>query len=261
MARAAKTAAKTFMLVHGAWHGGWCWERVAEPLRARGHRVTTPTQTGLGERSHLMSTGIDLALFTDDIVNHILFEDLNEIVVVGHSFAGNSISGAAEELPERVSRLVYLDGMVPTSGRAPFDELPPEVVAQRIRLAEESSEGLSVPPPPAAAFGVTDPADAAWLERRLTPHPLRCFASAQEFRGQPGNGVPAEYILCNDPIYGPLEGARRRARELGWAVREIATGHDAMVTAPDALVELLAGRVRPHRRCAVGASGAPSDAA
>ncbi len=232
-------SAKTFVLVHGAWHGGWCWERVAGPLRARGHRVTTPTQTGLGERSHLMSPDIDLALFTEDIVNHILFEDLHAIVLVGHSFAGNTISGVADQMPERISRLIYLDALVPVSGRSPFDELPVEVVAHRIRLAEESSDGLSVPPPPAAAFGVTDPADAAWLERRLTPHPLRCFSSAQEFRSAPGNGLPAEYILCNDPVYGPLEGARRRARDLGWNLREIATGHDAMVTAPAALAEML----------------------
>ncbi len=233
--------ASTFVLVHGAWHGGWCWERVAGPLRARGHRVTTPTQTGLGERAHLMSPDIDLELFTADIVNHILFEDLTGIVLVGHSFAGNSISGAAEKVPERIERLVYLDALVPESGHSPFDELPPEVVTQRRLLADESSRGLSVPAPPAAAFGVTDPGDAAWLERRLTPHPLRCFASSQRFRGKPGNGLPAEYILCNDPVYGPLEGARRRARRMGWTLREIATGHDAMVTAPDALVEMLEG--------------------
>ena len=231
---------KTFVLLHGAWHGGWCWERVAGPLRARGHRVTTPTQTGLGERSHLMTAEIDLAVFSDDVVNHVLWEDLTDVVLVGHSFAGNSISGAAERIPERIARLVYLDAMVPESGMSPFDHLPDEVVKSRIRLAEESSNGLSVPPPAAEAFGVTDPDDAAWLEARLTPHPLRAFLSSQKFRRAPGNGLPAEYILCNDPVYGPLEGTRRRrARELGWPVREIATGHDAMVTAPLALADML----------------------
>jgi hypothetical protein len=117
--------------------------------------------------------------------------------------------------------------------------LPQDVVAHRIQLANETSGGLSVPPPPAAAFGVTDPTDAAWLEARLTPHPLRTFMSAQTFRGEPGNGLPAEYILCGDPIYGPLESARTRARSLGWPVTEIATGHNAMVTAPEALVDIL----------------------
>jgi hypothetical protein len=98
---------------------------------------------------------------------------------------------------------------------------------------------LSIPAPQASAFGIDDIADAAWLEARLTPHPLKTYTSAQSFRGEPGNGLPAEYILCNDPIYGPLQGARKRGRGLGWPVREIATGHDAMVTAPQALVDLL----------------------
>lgn len=230
---------KTFVLVHGAWHGGWCWVHVAERLRARGHLVTTPTLTGLGERAHLMSPDIDLALMTTDLLNHLHFEDLSGVVLVGHSFAGNAITGAADQAPGRIARLVYLDAIVPESGRAPFDALPPEVVSARLCLAEASSGGLSVPPPPAAAFGVTDPADAAWLEARLTPHPLRTFTSAQTFHAPPGNGLPAAYVLCNDPVYGPLEGSRARARALGWPITELAAGHDAMVTASGTLAELL----------------------
>jgi len=144
------TNPKTFVLLHGAWHGGWCWERVAEPLRARGHRVTTPTQTGLGERSYLISPDIDLAVFTEDLVNHLPWENLTDVTLVGHSFGGNAMSGAAEQVPERIARLVYLDALVPQSGRSPFDELPPEVAAERIRQAEESSGGLSVPLPSAS---------------------------------------------------------------------------------------------------------------
>lgn len=230
---------ETFVLLHGAWHGGWCWERVARPLRTRGHRVTTPTQTGLGERSHLLTPEVDIEVFVTDLVNHMLWEDLDDVILVGHSFAGNAITGAAERIPERIRRLVYLDALIPESGRSPFDELPAHVVADRIELAERTSGGLSVPAPNAAAFGVTDPGDAAWLEAHLTPHPLQTFMSSQVFEGAPGNGLPAEYILCSDPVYGPLESARRRARSLGWPVAEIATGHDAMVTAAPALVDLL----------------------
>lgn len=233
---------KTLVLVHGAWHGGWCWARVAAILRGRGHRVSTPTLTGLGERAHLMSPDIDLALMTADLVNHLHFEDLADVTLVGHSFAGNAITGAADQVPRRLARLVYLDAIVPESGRAPFDTLPREVVAERLRLAEKSSGGLSIPPPPAAAFGVTDPADAAWLDSRLTPHPLRSFTTAQTFAAPPGNGLPAEYVLCNDPAYGPLEGSRARARALDWPIIELAAGHDAMVTAPVALADLLEAR-------------------
>jgi pimeloyl-ACP methyl ester carboxylesterase len=229
----------TFVLVHGAWHGGWCWTRVADLLRARGHRVTTPTMTGLGERAHLMSHDIDLALMTADLVNHLHWEDLADVVLVGHSFAGNAITGAADQTPGRIARLVYLDAQVPASGHAPFDALPREIVAERLRLAETSSGGLSIPPPPAGAFGVSDPDDARWIESRLTPHPLRSFTTSQTFDGPPGNGLPAEYVLCADPVYGPLEGSRARARELGWPIVELAAGHDAMVTAPQALADLL----------------------
>lgn len=229
----------TFVLVHGAWHGGWCWSRVAEPLRGRGHEVTTPTQTGLGERRHLMSREITLQTFVGDVVNHILFEDLRDIVLVGHSFGGNAISGAAERVPERIAELVYLDALVMPGGGTPFDSLPPERVAERVRIAEESSGGLSMPPPPAAAFGVPDGPDAAWLEARLTPHPLSTYQSRLPIEGRPGNGLPARYIACTDPIYQPLEPVRTWIRRTGWSIEEIATGHDAMVTAPAALVDML----------------------
>ncbi len=230
---------KTFVLLHGAFHGGWCWERVAGRLRARGHRVTTPTQTGLGERRHLISRGITLATFIDDLVNHLRYEDLADIVLVGHSFGGNAISGAAERSPERIAELVYLDALVIEGGVRPFDTLPPETVAERVRLAEATSDGVSIPAPPAASFGVVDQTDAAWLEARMTPHPLSTYQSPLPIGGPPGNGLPARYICCTDPVYRPLEAVRRRVAQGGWTVEEIATGHDAMVTAPDALVEVL----------------------
>src|SRR5215469_5914508 len=95
-------AAKTFVLVHGAWHGGWCWSKVAAILRTRGHTVFTPTQTGLGERAHLISKSIDLGVFVTDITNVIKYEDLTDIVLVGHSFGGNAISGVADTMRERI---------------------------------------------------------------------------------------------------------------------------------------------------------------
>ena len=230
---------KTFVLLHGAFHGGWCWERVAGPLRARGHRVTTPTQTGLGERRHLISREITLATFIDDLVNHLLYEDLTDVVLVGHSFGGNALSGAAERAPQRIAELVYLDSMVIEGGMAQFDGLTPETVAERLRLAEETSGGLSIPPPPASAFGVRDPDDAAWLEARMTPHPVSTYRSPLPIAGPPGNGLPARYVACTDPVYHPLEAVRRWVARAGWRIEEMATGHDAMVTAPAALVEVL----------------------
>lgn len=230
----------TFVLVHGAWHGGWCWARVADILRSQGHRVFTPTCTGLGERAHLLSKDITLDTFVRDVAGTIAAEELTEVVLVGHSFGGLAISGVAEAMPERLRHLVYLDALIVQPGRAPFDGLPPEVVEARRRAAAESSGSLSLPPPSAAAFGVLDPADAAWVERRLTPHPLGTYESKLPIRGPVGNGLPRTYVDCTTPSYATLDGVKDWVRrQPGWGWREMATGHDAMVSAPDALARLL----------------------
>jgi len=233
------TDRRTFVLVHGAWHGGWCWAAVAEKLRDHGHRVYTPTQTGLGERAHLISKSITLDTFVTDIANVIRCEDLQDVELVGHSFAGNSITGVADRMPQRLRRLIYLDSSIPENGQSPFGRLPKDVVEARIKAAETSSGGLSVPPPPAAAFGVLDPAQAKWLEARLTPHPFSTFVSPIALTNKVGNDVPATYITCTDPLYGPLQASRDWVMKSGMKVAEIRTGHDAMVSAPDALTDLL----------------------
>lgn len=228
-----------FVLLHGAWHGGWCWSRVASILRARGHYVTTPTQTGLGERAHLLSPEITLTTFCEDLRMHLEYEDLREVALVGHSFGGSPISYAAEKAADRVARLVYLDSLLIAGGEAPFDGVAPDAVAARRRRAMETSGGLTLPTPTAAEMGIFGEADAAWIEGRMTPHPIRTYETPLEIDGPPGTGKPARYIVCADPLYSPLEGSRARARELGWAMPEIAAGHDAMVSAPQALADLL----------------------
>ncbi len=228
-----------FVLLHGAWHGGWCWSRVASILRARGHRVTTPTQTGLGERSHLLTADITLTTFCEDLRLHMEFEDVQDAVLVGHSFGGSAISYAAERVPDRIRRLVYLDATLVMGGETPFTNMPSDVVALRRQLAADSSGGLSLPVPPAAAMGITAKDDTAWVERMMTPHPLRTFETLLDITAPPGAGLAASYIVCTDPIYTPLAPARARAQALGWAMPDIATGHDAMITAPEALADLL----------------------
>jgi len=233
-------ARRSFVLVHGAYHGGWCWARVAALLRLAGQRVLTPTHTGLGERRHLLSPAVTLETFIADLVNALEFEELEDVVLVGHSFAGNTITGAADRCPERIRHLVYLDSMILEPGEAPFDILPASVVAERIRLARESSGGLSIPPPHPRAFGIPDGPDAEWVGRRMTPHPLATFTNRLRLAHPFGNGLRRTYLCCTDPIYGPLEAARQRVKEKpGWDWREIRTGHDAMVTAPDELARML----------------------
>jgi pimeloyl-ACP methyl ester carboxylesterase len=165
-----------FVLLHGAWHGGWCWREVAALLRARGHAVTTPTQTGLGERRHLFSGAITLDTFVQDVVAHLEAEEIEDAVLVGHSFGGLGISGAADRMPQRIRRLVYLDALVLEDGQAPFDIMPQAVVDSRRQLAAEQGGGLFIPIPPVAAFGVPeDHPRAAWMRRRMTPHPLGTY--------------------------------------------------------------------------------------
>ncbi|HKU98449.1 MAG TPA: alpha/beta hydrolase [Vineibacter sp.] len=230
----------TFVLVHGAWHGGWCWRRVADRLRAAGHRVFTPTLTGLGERRHLMSSTITLDTFTEDVLNVIAMEDLADVVLVGHSFGGSPISGVADRVPERIRHLIYLDSLITQPGRTAFDSLPPDGVAARRKLAQESSGGLSLPPPAPDVFGIRDAADIAWVGRHLTPHPLGAYTSPLTIAGPIGNGLPCIYIGCIDPVYAALDGSRQWARQQkGFRYIDMAASHDAMVTHPEDLTRLL----------------------
>ncbi len=230
-----------FVLLHGAFHGAWCWAPVVEILRGAGHQVSTPTQTGVGERRHLMSREITLEVFADDLINHIEAEELTDVVLVGHSFGGFAISAAADRMPKHIRHLVYLDARIPENGKTAFDVQPADITAERTRLAQEFSQGLSVPPPPPEAFGV--PQDHLlydWVQRRLTPQPMSSFTSPFAIRNPVGNGLPATYIACTDPIYPSLETSRQMARaRTDWGWKEIATGHDAMVTAPGPTADLL----------------------
>ena len=240
-ARVAPGEAQTFVLLHGAFHGGWCWPRIAGPLRAAGHAVFTPTLTGLGERSHLISTTLTLDVMVNDLVNVFEFEDLRNVVLVAHSFGGAVATGAASRLRSRIRHLVLLDSLlVLQSGQCPFDALPPAAAAERRRQAQATSGGLSIPVPAPAAFGVTDPLDAAWLTARCTPHPLSTYESPLHFDGELAAGLPTTYVAVT-PYYGSTAAARDYARSRAdWSYVEIEAGHDAMVTSPQRVLDLLA---------------------
>ena len=231
---------RTYMLVHGAWHGGWCWAKVADRLRAAGHRVYTPTQTGLGERKHLLRADISLDVFITDLVNAIEAEELNDVILVGHSFGGRPIAGVADRAPQRLKRLVFLDAGLPDPGKSVFDGFPSSVRDARIKAAQDFRGGLSFPPPPAGSFGVTAPDDVAWLERRMTPHPYGTYVTPMTLDHPIGNGVPCTYIRCIEPAYAVVDpsGAYAKSRA-DWQYLEIKSGHDAMVIAPGPLSEML----------------------
>jgi pimeloyl-ACP methyl ester carboxylesterase len=171
-----RAEAKTFVLVHGAWHGGWCWRDVARTPRAAGHTVYTPTLTGLGARRHLLSGAVGLEVFALDVTNLLEAEELADVVLVGHSLRGVTITAVADRLPDRLRRLVYVDGGVLQSGENVFAGYPATVVAAR-RAAAASPGGLTIPPLPPAAFGIPGGPRAEWVARRMTPHPIAIYSN------------------------------------------------------------------------------------
>lgn len=229
----------TYVLVHGAFRGGWCWKPVAARLRARGHGVHAPTLTGLGERSHLMHAGVSLETFIEDIAQLLHYEDLHDVVLVGHSFAGSVVSALADRMPERLRHLVYLDALVLESGMSPAIRSP-DLVAAYERRASKAGTPLTIPPGRPQHAGIVDPAQVAWVQARITPHPLRTYHDKLVLRHPLGNGVPATYIACTAPAYVSTAESRARARaQPGWRFRELPTGHDAMLLMPDALSDML----------------------
>jgi pimeloyl-ACP methyl ester carboxylesterase len=233
---------RTYVLVHGAWHGGWCWRRVADRLKAAGHRVFCPTLTGLGERAHLLSRDVNLSTHIEDVVALIEAEELEDVVLVGHSYGGIVITGVAARAKSRLWQLVYLDSAIVEDGDAWSSAHTPQVQAERRRLAQESSGGVSMPVPKAEVFGVLDSADIAWVQRRLTPQPFAPYDQKMHWGGPVGNGLPKVYVDCTDPAYAGLAPVKERYRgKPGWPFIELKTGHDAMVSAPEETAKLLLG--------------------
>jgi pimeloyl-ACP methyl ester carboxylesterase len=222
----------TFVLVHGAWHGGWCWKYVAQPLRGAGHDVYTPTLTGLGERCHLLTPDVGLETHIQDIVNLFEFEDLRDVVLVGHSYGGMVITGVVDRVPNRVGHLVYLDAYVPGDGQSLLDISGPRPEFGTDWFIE-----------PFDTFGVESAGEAtlAWLESRLTRQPARAMSD----RGRLSLGLEEQsfsrtYLLAaGQPRLAFPATATRLRENAAWKVIELATGHDMMVTMPREVAEIL----------------------
>lgn len=223
----------TFVLLHGAWHGGWCWRRVAPLLRAAGAEVHAPSLTGLGERAHLLSRDTDLSTHVTDVVSLLEVEGLEDVVLVGHSYAGQVLAGVAAVRPGLLRRVVHLDAFVPEPGEAALDLLPEQVAHHYRESVAGPGQGWLIPPRSLQVLGVTDPGDLAWLQPRLVPHPWLTYTEPART-----GDVPGAFVHCTAwlDVFAPQA---QRAADRGWPVVDLATGHEAMVTAPDALARAL----------------------
>ena len=229
-----------FVLVHGAWHGGWCYKRVARLLRRAGHEVFTPTLTGLGERAHLMNASVSLDTHIDDVLGVLRCEELSDVVLCGHSYGGMVISGVVEKAADKLRTLVYLDAFVPENGQSLFDLLPPEGADAMRANARQNGGGYKVAPLRAAYFNV-NAADAAWVDAMCVKHPLACFEQKLVLTGARDRVPRRVYILASgwdSASFPPF--AERFERDPTWRVCRIACGHDVMLDRPEELADALA---------------------
>ena len=233
------TKPATFVLVHGAWHGGWCYQRVAQKLRARGHSVYTPTLSGLGERSHEFSGNINLTTHITDVVNLIKWEGLEDVVLLGHSYGGMVITGAADRVSDKIASLVYLDAFIPGDGQSLHDLVPPAVAKAQWDGAAANG-GFAIPPVPAAGFAVNEK-DQAWVDALCTPHPIACCAEKLKLTGAVNRIAKKSMIVATGWAAGRAfkEYYERVKNDPAWSAFEAPCGHDIMVDMPDLLVELL----------------------
>jgi pimeloyl-ACP methyl ester carboxylesterase len=226
----------TFVLVHGAWHGGWGWVRLAELLRRQGHVVFTPTLTGLGERSHLLRPDINATLHIADVVNVIRYERLSDIVLVGHSYGGTVISGVVEVVPDKISSLVFLDAFIPDDGQATVDLVQPAV--KEIILAAQARGDTTVPVRNAAAFNVNEK-DQPWVDSLAGPQPISTMTEKLKLTGARERIAKKTYIRAAGYPNVSFEAAQARAKKEGWRSYDVPCGHDVMIDMPERLAEIL----------------------
>ncbi len=229
----------TFVLVHGGWHGGWCWRRLVPLLVAAGHEVHTPTLTGTGDRAHLGHPDTGVAAHVADVLAVLELDDLHDVVLVGHSSGGAVVQGVTQRCSERLRELVYLDAFVPEPGQSVLDLLPPPRREHFLRLVDDRGRIVLDPNAAMDGWAVTEPADRAWLRPRLRPHPVR--ALSDPLPSEPLPELPRRFLHCTvKPAGDSFAGmAAAAATDPSWRSAALDTGHDAMITAPRELAELL----------------------
>jgi pimeloyl-ACP methyl ester carboxylesterase len=234
----------TFVLVHGAWHGGWCWQKVAPFLEAAGHAVYAPTLTGLAERAAELSPEVGLDTHIQDVVGMLEETDLQGIILVGHSYGGMVITGVVDRVPERIAHLVYLDTFVPRDGEA-MVSVSPRVMRLLLRR-QAQADGWRIAS--RGDYGVKTEPDRSWVLAQVTPQPLKTLEQPLHLQ-HPAivSATPRTHIECGSVVSLRLQHLLAHLlapgalppREAGWRLRQLPTGHDAMITMPRELADLL----------------------
>ena len=238
-----------FVLVHGAWHGGWCWSKLTPLLLGPGASVYTPTLSGLGERAHLAEmldpAQLDLNLHIRDIAQLLEYESLNDVILVGHAYAGMVITGVAEVCPERLSHLIYINGVVPADGECMAEQLIPvrgPEFAAWVQGCIDRSEGyLPAPASPeeiGRRWGIPDPADREWMFAKVTPQPAAAMAGRVHLGNPAARSIPRSFIGGEEAGFQPVA---ERVRAAGWGTYHLDSGHDPMISHPRELADILLG--------------------
>ena len=236
-----------FVLVHGAWHGGWCWRHVLRALAAQGHRAHAVTLTGVGERVHLMSSLITLETHIRDVANAIEAEELDDVVLAVHSYAGMIGTALADRMPRRLKHLIYVDAIVPRSGES-WSSTHASALREARLAAARTSADYSIPPPDPSVFGLQEQA-REWVRRRQVPHPGHTYQAPLQFDPRRVASVPRTFVDCTRPPNAAIDVMRQRVRDstywdgawqggAGARVIELKTGHDPMISAPEDLVRV-----------------------
>jgi pimeloyl-ACP methyl ester carboxylesterase len=237
-----------FVLVHGAWHGGWCWRHVIQALALAGHRAHAVTLTGVGERAHLMSAAITLETHITDVTNAIQMEEMDRVILVVHSYAGMIGTALADRLTQRLRHLVYVDSVVPIPGES-WSSHHSMATRDSRTAAAQASPDYSFPPPDPAIFGLQG-SDYEWVKRRQTPQPGHTYQAVLNFDPKRVAAVPRTFVNCTQPPLATIDPIRLRVADRdfwdgawqgggGAKVIELKTGHDPMVSAPADLTRLL----------------------
>lgn len=232
-----------YVLVHGMWHGGWCWRKLARLLRKAGHEVYTPTLTGMGERSHLLSPMAGVNLHVEDVVNVLRVEDLRDVLLVGHSYAGMVITAVAGRVPQRLRALVYLDAYLPRDGQSGLDLREPESNRLTLEQVEREGSGWRMPVPAVEKFRLQSEEDRLWVASRLCEAPFRGFA--EPVRVEREWSGPKVYLRATDYPCSPFDALYERAVEdPAWEAHRVVGGHDLMVDSPDEVARILLALAR-----------------